>query len=192
MKAIAIVLVAAAITVAPMAVQNAHAQFELTVGGGVNSPLGEFADQADLGYAVMTGAGYRLTPFLVLGAEISLYGNSGSDELLSGLSPGTEVSTRIMQYAGMAKVLIPFGSHNLFAKGLIGNYRASAKVTGPLGVAEGKNSETGYGLGGGLLIGGAGRSSFFLDMTYHTIAFDGATENTNFVTYTAGAVFTLP
>ena len=191
MKAIATLLTVAALIVAPVAVQNAHAQFEFTLGGGLNSPMGEYGDQVDLGYAFMTGVGYQLTPFLVVGAEVSLYGNSASDELLSGFSPGTEMSTRIAQYAGMAKVLVPFGNHNVFAKGLLGSYRGSAKLTGPLGQAEVKTSDLGYGIGGGLLIGGESNSKFFLDATYHRISYDGSTEDTDFVTYTAGAIFSF-
>jgi hypothetical protein len=190
MKAIATVLVATALVILPMAVQNANAQLEVTLGGGLNSPMGDYGDEANAGYAFMTGVAYRLAPFLAVGAEIGLYGNSASDDVLAGFTPGTELSTRIVQYAGMAKVLIPVGRHNLFAKGLLGSYDGTAKLTSPVfGEASISNSELGYGIGGGFLIRGERSSSFFLDVTYHHIAFDGSTIDTNFMTYSVGAVF---
>ncbi len=182
MKAITTIFVAAALVITPMAVQNAHAQLEFSLGGGLNSPMGDWGDQVNAGYAFMTGVGYRLAPFLVVGAEVGLYGNSASDDLLVGFSPGTEMKTRLEQYAGMAKVLVPVGQHNLFAKGLLGTYRGTAKVTSPLGNAEVSNSDMGYGIGGGFLIRGERGSSFFLDVTYHNIAFDGGNADTNFMT----------
>jgi hypothetical protein len=189
MKSITTLLAAAAILVAPVAAQNAHGQVELTLGGGMNSPLGEYGDQVNAGYAVTAGIGYRFMPLIVVGAEVSLYGNKGSDELLAPLGPTYEMSSRIQQYAGMAKLLLPVGNHNVFAKGLVGSYRASATVSGPLGEASASNSEVGYGLGGGLLINGSRNSSLYLDVTYHHIAYDGSDIDTNFLTFSAGGVF---
>jgi hypothetical protein len=39
------------------------------------------------------------------------------------------------------------------------------------------------------LINGENNSSFFLDVTYHHVSFDGADSATEFVTFSAGAVW---
>jgi hypothetical protein len=154
MKSVATVLVAAVVFVTPMAVQDANGQVEFTLGGGLNSPMGDYGDQANVGYAITTGIGYRLARFLSVGVEIGFYGNSASDAVLAGLAPGTEMTSRIEQYAGTAKWFIPAGNHNLFLKGVFGSYRGTAKVTSPLGEFNLSNTDPGYGLGGGLLING--------------------------------------
>ena len=189
MKSIATLLAAAVLLIAPVAVQDAHGQVELTLGGGMNSPLGEYGDEVNAGYAVTGGIGYRFMPLIVVGAEVSLYGNKASDELMAGLAPGTQVSTRIQNYAGMAKLLIPVRNHNVFAKGLVGTYRSSVSVSSYLGDVSVSNSELGYGLGGGLLINGSSGSALFLDVTYHTVPHDGSEANSNFLAFSAGGVF---
>jgi hypothetical protein len=171
-----------------MAAHDAYGQLELTLGAGANTPMGDYGDQMKTGYAVVTGLGIRVMPLLVVGAELSFYGNSATDEALAGLGGEAEVSGRIQQYAGMAKLLLPVGNHNVFAKGVVGNYRATAKVSSSIGEASASNSALGYGLGGGLLINGARNSAFFLDVTYHRVSYDGSDIDTTFFTFSAGAV----
>jgi len=189
MKSIATSVAVAALVIVPLSADNAQGQAELTLGGGMNSPLGEYGDQVNAGYAFTAGIGYRFMPLIVVGAEVSLYGNKATDEFLSAIGPGVEMSTHIQQYAGMAKLLIPVGKHNVFAKGLVGSYRASATVQSSLGEASASNSDLGYGLGGGLLVNGSGNSAMFLDVTYHHIRYDGSDIDTNFLTFSAGGVF---
>lgn len=191
MKAIAIILTVTACLMAPIAAQNAHAQLELTLGAGLNSPTGEYGDQMKVGYAVITGVGYRLMPYLAVGAEFDLYGNSGSDEVLAGFAPGTELTSTIQQYAGVAKLLVPVGNHHVFAKGLVGSYHGKAKASGPTGSGEASNSNVGYGLGTGFLIQGERSSSFFLEVMYHHIPFEGGSADVNFFSFNAGAVFAI-
>lgn len=188
MKAAIVVLLPVFVMMSPMTVRNANSQVELMVGGGLNGPLGDYGDQAKIGWAFMTGAGLRIAKFVSLGAEIGFYGSSAQDEMLEGFSPETELSMRIEQYAGTAKILIPVQNHNLFAKGLIGSYRGVANVSSPLGDASVSNTDLGYGFGGGVMINGERNSSFFLDVTYHTIDFDGADSKTHFISYSAGAI----
>jgi hypothetical protein len=71
----------------------------------------------------------------------------------------------------------------------VGNYRGSAKVSGP-GVDESvSNTEIGFGFGGGFLINSASNSAFFADVTYHHITFDGDDAATNYLNFTIGALF---
>jgi len=187
MKAIAALAAVIALVAVPVAVQNAHAQVELSLGGGVNSPLGDFGDQVNTGYMITAGIGYRFMPLIAIGGEFSFNGNKATDELLSSLGPEYEASTHILQYAGMLKLLLPVANHNVFVKGLMGSYDASIKVSGPLGEASVSDSKLGYGIGGGLVINGASGTSLFLDTTYHHIPFDDGA--TNFLTISAGGIF---
>jgi len=169
-------------------VQNANAQLELTLGAGMNAPLGMYGDQTNTGLALNAGLGYRVVPLVVVGMETSYNRNSGSDELLAPLGPDYEMTTSIFQYAAMAKFVFPVGQHSVFAKGSMGNYRGSATVTGPLGEASVNNTDLGYGLGGGFLINTAKGSSFFADFTHHSVAYDGDSEDTTFFAITVGAL----
>jgi hypothetical protein len=170
----------------PVAVQNANAQIELSFGAGMNSPLGDYGDQANKGYALNAGLGYRILPLAVLGVEASYNGNKASDEVLEGLGDGYEMSSSILQYSALAKLVLPVGDHSVFAKGSVGFYRASAKVSGPLGDGSFNTTEPGYGIGGGFIINGSKSSSFFADATYHRVAFDDG--DTNYITIMAGAL----
>jgi hypothetical protein len=188
MKLLATLLVAAALLASPIAMQNAHAQLQVTLGAGANTPLGEYGDLTKTGYAIVTGVGYRVMPMLVLGGEFSFYGNSASDQAMEGLGDGWEMKSTLQQYAGMVKGLLPVGSHNLYAKGLVGSYHGTAKVISPDDEAKMSMSELGYGIGGGVQINGRGGSALFMDVTYHHIAFDDSSTDTNFITYSAGMV----
>jgi hypothetical protein len=171
MKSLITILAAAVLLAAPMAVQNAHAQVEFTLGAGLNTPLGEYGDEVKAGYAIITGVGYRLMPYVAIGADVSFYGNSATDDVLEGYGDGWELKSSIQQYSGVLKLLLPVRQHNVYAKGVVGNYRASVKVSSPIGDQKVSITELGYGLGGGLLINGDRNSSLFLDVTYHHIAF---------------------
>jgi len=189
MKAIFAFAMAAGLTVMPLAVQNAQAQLELTMGAGLNTPLGDFKDEIKNGWVFSTGVGYRIAPVLVVGAQVGFFGSNASDVIMEGLSPGSEVTTTIQQFAGYAKVLIPVGKHNVFAKGVLGSYRGIIKYSGPLGDAKGENTDPGYGIGGGVMVNGDTNTSFFLDVTYHHVSFDDTSVDTNFMSYSLGGVF---
>jgi hypothetical protein len=189
MKSLFTILAAAVLLAAPLAVQNAYGQVEFTLGAGLNLPSGDYSDEVKAGYAIITGVGYRVMPYVTVGAEISFYGNSATDETLEGYGDGWELKSSIHQYSGVLKVLLPVRQHNVYAKGVVGNYRGSLKVSSPIDNAELSKTDLGYGLGGGLMINGDRSSSLFLDVTYHSIAFDGADANTNFFTFSAGGVF---
>lgn len=189
MKAFAVVLAVTALVAAPIGVQNAHAEFEMTLGAGVNSPMGDYGDQAKTGYAITTGIGYRFMPFIVVGAEANFYGNGASDDVLDALGSGYDMKSTIQQYSGVVKVLVPVSDHNVYLKGGVGNYRGSAKFESPSGDLEINMSDFGYGLGGGFLINGARNSAFYLEATYHSVAFDEGEGDTNFIAYHAGAIF---
>jgi hypothetical protein len=190
MKSI-ITLVAAAILLAAPAVQNANAQLEITLGAGLNTPLGEYGDQTNPGYALTAGVGYRFIPFAAIGVETNYSGNKASDDALAGLGDGYEMSSSILQYSAMAKLLLPIGNHNVFAKGSVGNYRASATVSGPLGEGSITLTDLGYGLGGGFVIRGNHSTSLIADMTYHSVAFDNGSGDTNYLSITVGALISF-
>ena len=191
MKSVIMLVAAAALLVSPVAVQNANAQLELTLGAGLNTPLGEYGDQANLGYSLTTGLGYRVMHLLSLGAELNYNGNKASDEVMATVDPDFDMSSSILQYAAVAKLMMPMGNHNVFAKGSVGSYRAAAKVTGPGYEAKFSTTELGYGLGAGFLINTDKNSSFFVDVTWHHIAYSDASFSTNYFTYNLGAQITF-
>jgi len=188
MKSFMALMAVAVLLVATVSVQNAHAQLELTLGGGMNAPMGEYGDQVNMGYALTAGLGYRVMHMVVLGLETTYNGNKAPDEATASLGPGYDLSTSILQYSALAKVIFPVGNHNVFAKGAVGNYRASAKLSGPLGEASANNTDLGFGLGAGFMLNSASNSAFFADITYNNVSYDGADADTEFFTFTVGAV----
>jgi len=188
MKSIMVLVTSAVLLVAPMAVQNANAQLEITLGGGLNTPLNDYGDQINPGYALTAGFGYRVIRFAALGVEASYSGNKASDDALAHLGDQYEMSASILQYSAMARLVFPIGNHALFAKGTVGNYRGSAKLSGPLGEGSVTNTEWGYGLGAGFVIGGKKNTSLFADMTYHQIAYGGESGDVDYLTITVGAL----
>jgi len=188
MKTTLIWVTAVMLLAAPVAVQNAIAQVEFTLGGGMNTPLGDYADQSNVGYAITTGLGYRVTPLAAIGVELNYNGNGASDEASAGLDPGYDMSSSILQYGLLAKVMLPVGDHSVFAKGSFGSYRGSAKVSGPAGDFSFTSTDPGYGVGGGMLINGDNNTSLFLDATYHHFSIDGSDGATTYWAFTLGAL----
>jgi hypothetical protein len=187
MKPLMALVASVTLLAAPLAVQDASAQIELNLGGGVNAPTGEYGDQFNTGYALTAGLGYRVVPLAVIGAEVSYSGNHAPDEVTEAVGPGYELTSNILQYGLVAKLVLPVGSQNVYAKGSVGNYRATAKASGPLGEGSITVTDPGYSIGGGFLINGNKMSAFFADVTYHHVNFDGDAD-TNFFTITAGAL----
>jgi hypothetical protein len=99
------------------------------------------------------------------------------------------VSTRIQQYAGFAKVVVPVGKYSVFGKGMVGSYRGIVNYSGPLGDTKAENTDPGYGLGGGFMIDGNHNTSFFFDVMYHHVSYDDSTSDTNFMSFDIGGVF---
>lgn len=191
MKALWGTIMAIGLVVAPFGVQNARAQMELTLGGGLNTPLGDFKSEIKNGWVFTTGVGYQIAPVLVIGAEVGFFGSSASDDIMAGLSPGSDVSTRIQQYAGYARAMVPVGRHHVFAKGKLGSYRGVINYSGPLGEAKAENTDPGYGIGGGVLINGDHNSALFLELMYHHVSYDDSSVDTNFMSYSLGGVFRI-
>jgi len=191
MKTIMTFLASAILLAAPLAVQNANAQIEITMGGGLNTPLNDYGDQINPGYALTAGFGYRFIRFAALGVEASYNGNKASDDALAGLGDEYEMTASILQYSAMARLVLPVGNHALFAKGTVGNYRGSAKLSGPLGEGSVTNTELGYGLGAGFVIGGNKSTSLIADVTYHQVAYGGESGDVNYLTISVGALIKL-
>jgi hypothetical protein len=183
-------LVAVALLLAaPVAVQNANAQLELTMGAGLNTPMADYGDQVNMGYTLNAGLGYRFMPYAAVGMEASYSGNGASDDAMAGLADGYSMSSSIMHYAVVAKLIAPAFGHNVYAKGSWGNYRGSAKVSGPVTTGSVNFTDSGYGLGGGFVINGSKSTSLIADITYHHVAFgDEGEDATTYFTFTVGAL----
>lgn len=188
MKSIMTLVVSAILLSAPLAVQNANAQLELNMGAGLNKPLGDYADEINAGYALTGGLAYRFSPYAALGMEATYNGNKFSDDAMAGLADGYDMSSSIIQYSAVAKLIYPFGNHSMFAKGIVGNYRASAKVSGPEGDGSVTITDFGYGFGAGFQFAGNETTSLLADVTYHSVAFGDGPDNTNYMTFTLGAL----
>lgn len=186
MKSIIVLAATAFLLVSLVVVQDASAEIEVTLGGGVNAPQGEYGDEVNTGFVLTAGLGYRVVPLLVLGGDVTYSHNKAPDEVTQAVGPGYELTSSIAQYSLVAKLVLPVKQHNVFAKVSWGNYRATAKASGPLGSGELKISDPGYGLGGGFLINSSSSGAFFSDVTWNHVNFDGS--DTSYFTITIGAL----
>jgi hypothetical protein len=191
MKVLTTLLAATLIFAAPPIVQNARAQGEFWLGVGMNAPQGEFGDETNNGFALTSGLGIRPLPLLLVGVELNYYGNKAADEVVEAVGPDIDMSLRILQYGGVVKALLPVLNHHVYAKGNVGYYRGTAKVSSPLGEAKVSNNELGFGIGGGLMINGSKNSALYMEIIRHHIRYDDADIDTNFLTFSAGAVFSF-
>ncbi len=185
----AVIIVLAA---APAFSQEMPGKFEITAQGGVNMPTGDFGEISNLGYSFGATAGYRPMDMLVVGAEIMYYGNGASDEMLALLGAGSDMSTNIIQFSAMGKLMFPMMEvHNVYAKATVGAYNLTTNLDMPsLPSISAGNTNFGGSIGGGVRINGSSKTSFFAEGNFHHIAADGA--SAQFLAFSAGILFTLP
>ena len=193
MRRILILGVIIVLAAMPAFSQPMTGKFELGALGGINMPTGDLGDGMDKGYMVGVNAGFRPMPLLVIGAEVAYYGNGATDDVLALLGTGADMSMNIWQYTAMAKLMAPLmGNHNIYAKGLVGAYNATAKLENIplLGNLEASDTNLGFGIGGGLRINGVSKSSFFVEGMFQHINGEGA--SAEFFTVAGGILFSLP
>jgi hypothetical protein len=178
---------------APAFSQVPGPKLELGLGGGVSMPTGTLGDGMNTGYGFAASLGYKVMPMLVVGGEFAYYGNGAQDELLQGLGTGAEMDMTTMQFAAMAKFMMPLMTvHNMYAKGVGGAYHSSSNFKNIPLIGDGSVSDTnlGVGIGGGLRFNGASKTSFYAEGMFHNIF--GEAENIQFFAVGAGVIISLP
>jgi len=192
MKRVFLLSVIMVIAAAPAFSQPFVPTFELGLGAGMNMPTGTFGDGMNNGYGINAQVGYRMMEMLVLGAEFGYYGNGANDEMLA-LSGASGLDTRVMQFTGMAKVMLPVLSvHNVYGKGVAGMYNVKQSFEGVPLLGSGDISDTkfGAGFGAGFRFNGMAKTSFYVEGMFHNVF--GDTEDLRFWSTGAGVLFTLP
>ena len=163
--------------------------FQFGLGGGLNVPMGSIGDGTNNGYSVHGSVGYNMTPTFIVGAELGLFGNGGSDETIALLGPNGDFSMSSIQFTAMAKYKFPVSIHNMYAKGLMGGYRTASDVTSTLGNFELADTNFGFGFGGGFQFNGFKNSSIYTEGIYHRIS--GEIADAEFFTVNIGVLFSL-
>lgn len=163
--------------------------FEFGLGGGLNVPLGSIGDGMNNGYSVNASVGYNVSPTFIVGAELGLFGNGGSDATIALLGPNGDITMSSMQVTAMAKYKFPVSIHNMYAKGLMGGYRMASDVTSQLGNFELADTNFGFGFGGGFQFNSFKNSSIYTEGIYHRVS--GAITDGEFFMFNAGVVFSF-
>ena len=177
---------------APAFSQSFMPTFELGASGGINFPTGTISDGMKNGFGLNANAGYRAIEMLVVGAEFGYYGNGAKDDLLAASGIGG-IDTRILQFTGMAKLMMPvMQAHNIYGKGVAGLYNVKQTFEDmPLfGSGDVSDTKFGAGIGAGLRVNGVSKASFYIEGMFHNVF--GDTEDLRFFATTAGVLVALP
>jgi opacity protein-like surface antigen len=189
---IALVLVLLALPASVLGIEKGMT--ELSAGGGLAIPTGDFGDVAKTGYLFGGGIGYYATPRLAVGAELSYNSFGASDELegatealffyLTDVYVDMDINWSILNVVGYGKYLLTDTNFSPYIKAKAGYYNLKLKVEA-LGQSE-DESESYFGLGGGLGLQyyGEGRLGGFAEALYNNIFADD--DNLQFFEVRAG------
>jgi len=186
-----------ALVASPALTNPLDGKFEFGVQGGMNMPTGNIGDGTNNGYVFGVNAGFRPVDMFVVGAELAMFGNGTTDDVLALLGPTADMSTTTFQFALMAKAMLPvLEMHHVYAKGLVGAYRSSLDFTDlPLvggGTMSGTTTDTnvGFGIGAGFRFNTAMKYSLYAEGMYTNV--NGETENLQMFNVQAGVMIALP
>ena len=175
--------VLAALLAAPAGAGEAGpGQFNVTVGGGLNVPS---RDAADNGYVIGGSVGYHLSPRLVLGGEVSYFGYQHQTGTLAvpGGTADYDASQHYLGYVGTARYVVREGRWAPYVKGLAGGYRYGFDSSGAV-EASYTRDDLQYGGGLGLLVLGQEQSNLYVELLARQISLE--TGRTRLYSFTVG------
>lgn len=168
-------------------------QIEVSVGGGLSLPMGDFGDAYKTGFLGGLSVGYYVTPVLVIGAEGNYYMYKAKDELIDAaklLDPTvTDMKFSTIQATAYGKYLFKPENMSPYVKGIVGMYSDKAKVEAGSGDADVSESDIGFGAGAGVQLKGQGNVGGFGEVLFHDILTEGS--STTFIEFKVGATFFL-
>lgn len=142
--------------VAPQA-NAAKGDWLLNLNAGTGIPVGDYKDDAKLGFLGGVGLGYGMSESISLGVDGSYITNSGSDQLESDLSglAGTPVTGKfeLIQGGVHLKYLFPMAAESSMAPYLVagaGVYNVKSKLESSNSLYNGETSDSKFGARGGL------------------------------------------
>lgn len=163
---------------------------EFTAGVGMNMPTGDFGEGMNNGLMVGATASYRFIEPLCLGVEINYFHNSANDETLAALGSSSEMETSFTQASVMARYNFPVGFHNVYGKGVIGNYSSNLTIRSSTVDADASDNNVGFGAGAGFVFNGPRAASFYFEGMWHHIS--GEASDADLFVLGGGIMFSLP
>jgi opacity protein-like surface antigen len=150
-----------------------------TLGGGINMPSGE---ETQNGYIVGGGVGYRLTPRLVIGGEVSYLGYGSTDGTSNSID--YSMDQHVFAYGGTARFFLTEGRTTPYVKGFAGRFNLSFDMT--IGNESFGDSYTDmqYGGGIGLMLRGNSESNLYIEGLFHSLQVED--ESAEVITVTMG------
>lgn len=173
-----IMVLASVMLAVPMAVSAGSpmplmpGSFEISAGGGVSMPSGDFGDLADPGFGFGGHGSFYVMPSLAVGGSIvyNSYGTSSEVETATGIT-----GQSMWEFTAHGKYMFMPGPVSPYVKATAGIFRYSAEVQG-----FGSGSSSNFGVGGG--IGAqmrlpASNVGFFAEGMMYSVSTDGPTLN---------------
>lgn len=156
--------------------------FEISAGGGMSVPTGDFNLIAEPGYQIGASGAFYVMPTLAIGGTIA-YNSYGLDESLSGFGL-EDISLSMWEFSANGKYMFLPGPVTPYAKATMGLFRTSVSA---FGVSE---SVTDMGVGGGIgaqLRLPTSNIGFFAEGLANSVFTDGG--STNFYSIRGGINF---
>jgi opacity protein-like surface antigen len=167
---------AAAVAATSPAQAQSYNPFQIGGSAGVAIPMGDFGDQADLGYNVTFAVGYK-PQFTPVGVRAEAAYNQ------MGISGGGG-NFNIPAFTGNLVLGLPIGIASPYVIGGAGLYRTNIDVNG---VGSSGENRFGFNIGGGLRIPFSSSFETFVEARYHRVSLDQG--NISFVPITLGIMF---
>ncbi len=195
MKRILIFGAALALVVAMAANVLAHepkGMINVSVGGGLLLPMGDFSDESKLGWRARVDAGYFVTNEIAVGATGALSNNKVKDEFLTALQvidpTITDAKTQILEFGAWGKYFFNMEKGRLtpYVRAGLGGYNAKAKIESSSGSSSASETNLGINGGVGAWYWATPQVSIFLEGAFHNIFSD---PSANYITATAGVGF---
>ncbi len=171
-----VVAVAAGLFVLPLTasaqVPLVPGSFEISAGGGMSVPFGDFNLIAEPGYGIGVSGSFYVMPTLAIGGTMA-YNSYGIDEALDPFGT-SDISLSMWEFSANGKYLFLPGPVTPYAKASMGLFRTSVSA---FGVSE---SVTDLGVGGGIgaqLRLPTSNIGFFAEGMVNSVFADGSSAN---------------
>lgn len=168
-------------------------QFEVSAGGGLALPMGDFGDAYSAGFLGGVNAGYYVSPILVIGGEFNYSMYSAKDEYVAFWqfldSTVTDVKWSTIQFSAYGKYLFKPENMSPYVKASIGMYSDKEKLEAGSGDTDVSESDIGFAGGAGVQLKGQGNVGGFGEVMFHNILTEGS--STTYLNFRVGVTFFL-
>jgi Outer membrane protein beta-barrel domain len=181
----AIALVITVSTASTSALAQYEPNFELSVQGGYDRTLSALKDVAEDGFGAGASLGYRFSDRLVIGGDFQFHNYNINELLTSGFQTPIDVSMRMVEYAGFAKLYLNDSDQRLYVRGSAGLFAGRTAINFLGNQAVATTTDPGVSGAIGFQLFGQRNSATFFEASYRRLI----GEDVHWVGFSVGASF---